>query len=75
MVQITDIRASPERDGCSSRVLFVSHFPLVHSDRDLQFRISVWDMGHVLLHGHICEFRNDNFECQEPTISAHLAMD
>jgi hypothetical protein len=70
-VQITDIRASPESEGWSRRVLSVStniHLTL-KSEQGSQFRITIGDMGDILLDGHIGEFRNDNLQSQEPTVS------
>ena len=36
------------------------NFPWFIVTGDLQFGITIRDMGYVLLHGHICEFRNNN---------------
>jgi hypothetical protein len=71
IVQITDISASPEREGWRRRVLLVSTniYLTLKSEQGSQFRITIGDMGDILLDGHIGEFRNDNLESQEPAVS------
>jgi len=42
----------------------------VHVSRNYsQFRITIGDMGDVLLDGHIGQFRDDDLESQEPVVS------
>ena len=66
---MTDIRASPESEGWRRRVLFVTMCHEFTHENGSQFRITIGDMGDILLDGHIGEFRNNNLESQEPVVS------
>jgi hypothetical protein len=69
IVQMTDIKASPESEGWRRRVLFVSICHNLTHGGGSQLRITVGYMGDILLYCHIGEFGNNNLESQEPVIS------
>lgn len=52
---------------CSSEAAF-------EYDDGSQFRVTIWDMGHILLHRHIGQFRDDDFESQEPIVNNPYPM-
>lgn len=73
MVQMTDILASPEREGCSRRVLS-GRGQQVTRDGTMyeQLGISIWNMPRRLFRALFCQFGDDVLERQQPAKESAL---